>query len=138
MMSLRSSSVIRLEDLSDEILLLICQYLSSTDILYSFYGLNSRLNGTMGEIYRHLVVGNVSNKRLTYICSSIIPRVGYNICSLIVSDRSIEKLSKIFLQHFHQRLYSIFPQLKCLTLIEATNDILSTFIVNLINLRDLT
>ena len=131
-------SITRLEDLSDEILLLIGRYLSSIDILYSLYGLNTRLNGTISEIYRHLVVGSVSYERFTYICSSIIPRIGYNVCSLTVSDRSIEKLSKIFLQHFDQRISSIFPQLKCLTLIEVTNDVLSSFMDNLTDLKDLS
>ncbi|CAF1326652.1 unnamed protein product [Rotaria sordida] len=132
-----SSSIISLEDLPDEILLLIYRYLSSIDILYSFYGLSTRLNETISEIYCHLFLGDVSYKRFRYICSSIIPQIGYNVCSLIVSDRSIEKLSKIFLEYFDGRISLIFPKLKCLTLLEVTTDVLSSFIDNLTNLKDL-
>ena len=132
-----SSSIVRLEHLSDEILLIICRYLSSIDILYSLYGLNSRLDGTISEVYRHLVLENVPYLRLTYICSSIIPHIGYNIRSLTVSDRATEKLSNIFLQHFYRRIPSIFPQLRCLTLVHVTTDVLASFVDNLTDLKDL-
>ncbi|CAF4079868.1 unnamed protein product [Rotaria sp. Silwood2] len=133
-----SSSIIRLENFSDEILLLIYRYLSSIDILYSFYGLNTRLNRTISETYCHLFLGEVSYQRLKYICSSIIPQIGYNIGSLTISDQLTENLSKIFLEHFGQQISLTFPRLKCLTLIELTTDVLPSIIHNLTNLTDLT
>ncbi|CAF3838612.1 unnamed protein product [Rotaria sp. Silwood1] len=80
----------------------------------------------------------VSYQRLKYICSSIIPQIGYNICSLTISDQLTENLSKIFLEHFGQQISLIFSRLKCLTLIALTTDVLPSIIDNLINLTDLT
>ena len=45
-----------LEHLPDEILLLICRYLSQRRIILAFFGLNNRLNRTISQYYRSLIV----------------------------------------------------------------------------------
>jgi len=62
-----------LEELPDEILLLICRYLSSTDVLFCFYELNSRLTQMISGYSRHVVIAQVPYKQFTYICASILP-----------------------------------------------------------------
>ncbi|CAF1582841.1 unnamed protein product [Didymodactylos carnosus] len=133
-----NSSILFLETFPDEILVLICRYLSSIDILYSFYGLNTRLNRTISETYCHLFLGEVSYQRLKHISSSIIPQIGYNIRTLTISNQLTENVSKLFLVHFGQQISVIFSRLKCLTLTELTTDVLSSIIDNLTNLTDLT
>jgi hypothetical protein len=44
-----------LEYLPDEILLIICQYLSQYEIIHAFFGLNYRLNCTISQFARSLV-----------------------------------------------------------------------------------
>ncbi|CAF4963104.1 unnamed protein product [Rotaria sp. Silwood1] len=88
--------------------------------------------------FSDIPIREVSYQRLKYICSSIIPQIGYNICSLTISDQLTENLSKIFLEHFGQQISLIFSRLKCLTLIALTTDVLPSIIDNLINLTDLT
>ena len=49
----------KLEDLPDEVLLLTCCYLSSTDVLYTFYGLNTRLSQTIHGYSQHVSLDQV-------------------------------------------------------------------------------
>ena len=104
------------EQLPDEILLLICRYLSSTEILFSFTDLNNRLSQTISEFYRSVVLGEVPLACFHFICSSILPNIGVHTQSLVVSNDWKGVLSKLFVQYFHQKIASTFPQLKRLIL----------------------
>ncbi|CAF3490011.1 unnamed protein product [Rotaria sp. Silwood1] len=135
-----SSSTLRisnLEELPDEILLLICGYLSSTDILFSFYGLNFRLSQTISGFCRHVVLGQVSFKQFNYICKAILPAIGTNICSLVVSNDWKGVLSQIFLNYFSEKMSLAFPRLKRLILTTFRIGSLMSFLDCLQNLPEL-
>src|SRR5690349_6745870 len=104
------------EQLPDEILLWICRYLSSTDIFYSFYGLNYRLSRTINGFCQHVVVGQVPFQRFDYICQSILPKIGMNIYSLVVSNDWKGVLSQRFLNYFGDKMSFEFPHLRRLIL----------------------
>ena len=125
------------EEFPDEILLLICQYLSSVDTLFSFYGLNSRLSQTISGYYRHVVLSQIPFKRYNYISTSILPEIGTNIRSLTVSNEWTGVLSKIFLNQFGERMSLAFPRLKHLTLIAFISKSLILFIDCLQNCTEL-
>ena len=126
-----------LEQLPDELLLLICRYLSSPDILFSFYGLNSRLSQTISGYCRHVVLAEVPFKRFNYICASILPEIDANICSLVISNQWKGILSKIFLSYFNERMFLAFPCLKRLTLVGFKSQSLLSFLDYLQNLTEL-
>ena len=125
------------EELPDEILLLICRYLSSTDILFSFYGLNSRLTRTTSDFYRFIVLGEVPLKTFDSICTSILPSTGLHMQSLVVSNDWKGVLSRRFLQYFNGKMSLIFPQLKRVILPTFRINSLMSFIDCLHNLPEL-
>ncbi len=137
-MSMSLPMITTFEELPNEVLLLICRYLSSIDTLSAFYGLNSRLSQTISGYYGYVFIGQASYERLTYMCSSIIPKIGLNICSLIVSDEWLGLVSKVFLEYFGERMASTFPYLERLTLINFTLNSLQIFLDCLKNLLKLT
>ncbi|CAF2937705.1 unnamed protein product [Rotaria sp. Silwood2] len=125
------------EELPDEILLLIYRYLSSTDILFSFYGLNSRFSQTISGFYQHFVLGHVSFKQFNYICKSILPDIGINICSLVVSNDWKGILSQKFLNYFSDKISLTFPRLRRLILTTFRIGTLMSFIDCFQNLPEL-
>lgn len=75
MYSLNSSQT-TLEDFPDELLLLMCRYLSSTEVLFSFHGLNYRLSRMISDHFGHIVMAQMPYKRFQTICTSILPEIG--------------------------------------------------------------
>lgn len=136
-MSIFISKINNFEELPDEILLLIFRYLSSTDILFSFYGLNNRLCRTINGFCKHVVLGEVPFMRFNYICTSILPNIGANILSLVVSNDWKGVLSKIFLNYFGKTMSLSFPHLKRLILPTFRLNSLMSFIECLDNLPEL-
>lgn len=136
-MSLLTSTVNNLEELPDELILLICRYLSSTDILISFYNLNSRLTQTISGFYQHVVLGQVSFKHFNYICTSILPNISINIRTLVVSNDWKGILSKIFLNYFGEKMSLLFPHLQRLILVTFRISSLLSFLDCLQNLPEL-
>ena len=136
-MSSSLSTINTFERLADEILLLICRYLSSTDILTAFYGLNTRLLQTISGYCQYVSLGHVSYKQFKYVCSSILPQIGLNICSLSVSNEWQGLLSKVFLEYFGERISSTFPRLKHLTLIAFNFTSLKLFLNSIEDLPEL-
>ena len=136
-MSSSCSTIIILEDLPDELLLLICRYLSSTDVLFSLYGLNSRLSRTISGYFRHVVISQTPYMQFKYICTSILPKIGSNICSLVVSNQWKGVLSKLFLNYFGERMSVAFPHLRYLIFISFSANALKLFLDSLQNLPEL-
>ena len=136
-MSSYYSTISILEDLPDELLLLICRYLSSTDVLFSLYGLNSRLSQTISGYFRHVVISQTPYMQFKYICTSILPEIGSNIYSLVVSNQWKGVLSKLFLSYFGERMSVTFPHLRYLIFISFSANALKLFLDSLQNLPEL-
>jgi len=128
----------KFEELPDEILLLICRYLSSTEILFSFYDLNSRFSQTISGFYQHVVLAEIPFKRFNYICTSILPNIGVNICSLVVSNDWKGVLSKVFLNYFGKKMSLAFPRLRNLILTTFRTSSIMLFLDCLDNLPELS
>jgi hypothetical protein len=136
-MSSSCSPITILEDLPNELLLLICRYLSSTDVLFSFYGLNCRLSQTISGYFRHVVIAKTPYMQFKSICTSILPEIGSNIYSLVISNQWKGVLSKIFLSYFGERMSLTFPNLKYLIFISFNANSLKLFLDSLQNLPEL-
>ena len=87
------------ERLPDEIILEICRYLSCTDILYSFFNINIRLNCTISIYYQHVILRQTSFIQFEYICRNILPKIGCKIRSLCINANWTDLLAKRF--HFY-------------------------------------
>ncbi|UJR34199.1 hypothetical protein I4U23_021605 [Adineta vaga] len=110
-------TITKFEQFPDEILLLIFRYLSSTDILISFFDLNSRFSQTISGYYQHLILSQLPLKHYNYVCTSILPHIQSHITSLTISNEWTGVLSKVFLNDYGERMSTRFPHLQHLTLI---------------------
>ena len=104
------------ENLPNEVHLLIHRYLSCADILYSFYGLNIRLNRLIKRFRTNVVLCQIEYKQLNSICQSILPLIGTDIFNLVISNDWKGVLSKVFLNYFSNKIELVFPNLRKLIL----------------------
>jgi len=72
----------RLEYLPDEILLIICQYLSQAEIIHAFLGLNYRLNCTISHYTKLLIINCEQTRKL-------LPIIGHYLNSLTIKQMNL-------------------------------------------------
>jgi hypothetical protein len=95
---------INLLDLPTEILLIILKKLDNTDVLYSLFDVNNlRLDNiiqentftnTLNFVLTTLTddILSISDPILDRFCISILPRINYNVKSLILNSLSMERI----------------------------------------------
>jgi hypothetical protein len=111
-----------LEMLPDEILLEICRYLHSGDVLYSFFGLNTRLNQTVTFYRQHVSLHRTYYNQFIHIFTIILPQIDSTIRSLVI----FELESPLFLAAFKNN--HRYCNLEKLTLVNWTDEKLVLFI----------
>ncbi len=111
-----------LEMLPDEMLLEIFRYLHSGDVLYSFYGLNSRLNQSITFYRQHVSLHRTFYMQFIHIFTIILPQIGSSIRSLVI----FELESPLFLASF--KANHIYHNLEKLTLVNWTDEKLILFV----------
>ncbi|CAF1035372.1 unnamed protein product [Adineta steineri] len=72
-----------IEYLPDEILLIICNYLSQYHIIHAFFNLNDRLNSTISQYYNSLIVDH-------NVYRELLPIIGSYLQSLTIKDISLK------------------------------------------------
>jgi hypothetical protein len=72
-----------LEHLPDEILLIICNYLSQYEIITALFGLNNRLNCTISQFLQSLVLSTENNSNLNR-SRQLLSMIGLYIQSLTI------------------------------------------------------
>ncbi|CAF0766245.1 unnamed protein product [Rotaria sp. Silwood1] len=122
------------EELPDELLLEICRFLSSTDVLYSLFNLNSRLNRTISIYRQHAVLRRTSFIQFEYICLNILPKLGSTIRSLSINANWTDLLAKRFLFYFGYRMKEIFPNIEHLILVAFSGNELNDYIESISDL----
>jgi hypothetical protein len=130
--------VMDFESLPDEILLEICRYLSSTDILYSFFDLNSRLNRTISIYCQHVILRQTNFIQFEYICSNILPKIGLKIRSLSINANWTDLLAKQFHFYFGNRMNNVFSNLEHIILVAFSGNELNDYLESLSDLLYLT
>ncbi|CAF1059694.1 unnamed protein product [Rotaria sordida] len=118
------SNVTCIFDLSDEIFLLICRYLSPSDVLYSFYTPEQshlHFHHMISDYYRKIKLDKISNTEFFYLCNLFSNRrFPLRPESLILSNEYIPYLTHSFFNYLHSNtINSIFINLKCLILINC-------------------
>src|SRR5262249_7622069 len=104
-----SCSQSTLEILPDEILLEICKYLLSSDILYSFFGLNNRMTRMIAQYRRDVSFYRTSISKFDYLCLNVLPQIGSQIRSLVIDCCYSLLEHDSFLAYFGDKLPMIFP-----------------------------
>lgn len=112
----------KLEMLPDEMLLEICRYLHSGDVLYSFFGLNSRLNQTITFYRQHVSLHRTFYMQFIHIFTTILPQIDSCIRSLVIYELE----SPLFLTSF--QTHHIYSNLEKLTLVNWTDEKLIVFL----------
>jgi hypothetical protein len=69
------------EHLPDEILLIICQYLSQYHIIWAFFNLNNRLNCTISQFCQSLFISHANSHR-----RQLLPIIGPYLRSLTIKS----------------------------------------------------
>ncbi|CAF1586206.1 unnamed protein product [Rotaria magnacalcarata] len=111
-----------LEMLPDEIILEVCRYLHSGDVLYSFFDLNSRLNQTITFYRQHVSLHKTFYMQFIEIFTIILPKIESSIRSLVI----FELESPLFFESF--KTNHIYEHLEKLTLVNWTDEKLILFL----------
>ncbi|CAF3930717.1 unnamed protein product, partial [Rotaria sp. Silwood2] len=123
--------------LPDEIILLVCKYLHSAEILYSFFNLNFRLNSTIADFCYHVNIKYVTYKQFDFIMKQIIPQISLLIRSFVINGLWENISNTLYLTLFHSKLSFIFPQLYTLSLVNFSDMQLNLFLKNITDLSQL-
>ncbi|CAF1375029.1 unnamed protein product [Adineta ricciae] len=117
------------ENLPDEIILYICQYLRGADVLYSFYNLNTRLNTALTGYCRYVNLMGVAYKKLTYVIYHVLPCIGQHVRSFCLNtyweSMIPDQLSQLL---YSSRLCGIFPYIENLTVRGFSSERLQVFL----------
>ena len=125
------------EKFPDEILLEICQYLSSADVLYSLFDLNARFNRTISHYCQHLVLRRTSFIQFEHLCLHILPKIGFKIRSLCINANWTDLLPKHFFFYFGQQMKEVFPNIEHLILIAFSGNELIDYMESISDLSHL-
>jgi hypothetical protein len=128
-----------LEMLPDELLLLICSYLSAFDVLQAFNDLNVRLNGAISEYRNHIDLTRVRYGQFNQYCDMLLrSSLGLQVQSLKLSNnKPVMRQIKFFAKQVWP-LDQKLPNLECLTLLGITYDELDLFLPKIVLLKKLT
>ena len=99
------------EKLPDEILLLICGYLSQVDILDSFLNLNERLNKTIASYRQKIYFSHLSFNEFHHLINDHLVNLAPNIYYLYINNCSMINAGKIFENKF-SKIDQQFPLLQ--------------------------
>ena len=127
------------ELLPDEIILHICQYLRSADILYSLYNLNSRLNVTITGYCRHINLMTVSYKQFEYAVAQVLPQIGSFVRTFVLNGNWETIMNnELSTMLFISPLSTLFPQLQRLIIKWFNSKRLLSFVDTLYDFSQLT
>lgn len=101
----------------DEILLEVFDYISSCDLIYSFYNLNQRLNSIIHSIRLNLDLSCVQQKMFLYSCDYILSNFCQQIHSIKLSNKQTINGINYYLE---QSKYCRQERVETLILIEPT------------------
>jgi hypothetical protein len=126
-----------LEMLPDEILLEICKHLLCSDILHSFIGLSYRMTRMITRYRHHVSLHKASISKFDYLCVNVLPQIGPQIRSLVLDCCYAVLEDKLFIQHFGEKMSTIFPNLERVSLVSYLQDQVVTFLNTLRDLNHL-
>jgi hypothetical protein len=116
------------EQLPDELLLIICSYLTPYHIIQSFNNLNSRLNRTINYYRENLDFRELNFREFNFFCKLIRTNFGKQIRSIILSNGAPSVRQLIYFRKEIFSLDNLLPNLERLTLIDHYDDELDLYL----------
>ncbi|CAF2327139.1 unnamed protein product [Rotaria sp. Silwood2] len=113
------------ESMPDEILLEIFDYISSCDLIFSFYNLNQRFNSIIRGIRLYLDLSYIQQKKFLLTCHYILPKFSQQIYSIKLSNKQTIDGIHYYLE---QSKYCRQERMKTLILTEPTIEQLTKLI----------
>jgi hypothetical protein len=116
----------QLEDLPNELLWFIMEYIPPIDLFHTFFNLNQRFNTILRSIHFRLNLLFTNNKQYNYFLNTILPNIQSNwiesfyiddISSRLYSINILENLRSLTIYHLHTKNLvllsnTILPKLK--------------------------
>ncbi|CAF0864912.1 unnamed protein product [Rotaria sordida] len=99
------------EDLPDEIILVICRYLSQVNILDSLLNLNNRLNKTISSYREQIFLSHLSYQDFYHLINKHLPYLAENVYYLCINNCSMLNTGKVFEEKFN-KIDQQFPLLR--------------------------
>ena len=96
----------RLEDLPDELLLIICRYLTGIEILLAWSSLNVRLTRLIGEFSRQIDLNRIPSRWIDRFETTILPSIQSDIESIVL-DNDYQRFPLDFSRFVHLQSLSI-------------------------------
>ncbi|CAF0923834.1 unnamed protein product [Rotaria sordida] len=116
------------EQLPDEILLIICSYLSPFHIIKIFNDLNYRLNCTISQYRQNIDLRFLNIRQFYFFCKMIRFNFGNNVRSIILSNAAPAVRQLILFRKQIEPFTHILPNLERLTLIDHYDDELDLYL----------
>ncbi|CAF3115710.1 unnamed protein product [Rotaria sp. Silwood2] len=116
------------EQLPDEILLIICSYLSPFHIIKTFNDLNYRLNCTINQYRQNIDLRSLNLRQFYFFCKMIRFRFGNNVRSIILSNSAPTVRQLILFRKQIEPFAHILPNLERLTLMDHYDDELDLYL----------
>jgi hypothetical protein len=127
-----------LEMLSDEVILIICSYLSQSDILQAFNDLNYRLNCTISDYRKHMDLTKAGVDQFMNFCQMLLrSTLGVTMRSVVLSNKKpVVKQVSFFEKQMHPVELNL-PYLESLTLKNQSFEELDLFLFKVLWLQKL-
>lgn len=96
----------RLEDLPDELLLIICRYLTGIEILFAWSSLNVRLTRLIGDFTRRIDLNRIPSRWIDRFETTIFPSIQSDVESIVL-DNDDQRFPLDFSRFVHLQSLSI-------------------------------
>ncbi|CAF1211884.1 unnamed protein product [Adineta steineri] len=116
------------EQLPDELLLIICSYLSSFHIIKAFNDLNYRLNCTINQYRQNIDLRGLNLRQFYFFCKMIRSSFGNKVNSIILSNAAPSVRQLTLFRKQIEPFIQLLPNLQRLTLIDYYDDELDLFL----------
>lgn len=116
------------QGLPDELLLMICSYLTPYETLKAFNDLNYRLNCTISQYRQHLDFRSLTLRQFYSICKFIRYSFGDQVRSIILSNGVPSVRQLVLFRKQIEPFETCLPNLERLTLIDHSDDELDLYL----------
>jgi hypothetical protein len=121
-------STMSFEQLPDELLLIICSYLSPYHIIKAFNDLNSRLNSTISEYRQNVDFRDLNLRQFYFFCKMIRYSFGDKVRSITLSNAAPSVRQLILFRKQIEQFTQILPNLERLILFDHYDDELDLYL----------
>ncbi|CAF1108625.1 unnamed protein product [Adineta ricciae] len=127
-LSIGKTSPMLFEQLPDEILLIVCSYLSSFHITKAFNDLNYRLNCTINQYRQHLDLRGLDLRQFYFFCKMLRVSFGKQVRSITLSNAAPSVRQLTLFRKQIEPFVHLLPNLERLILLDYYDDELDLYL----------